>query len=46
VQEELLARGFVDPRQEDEDEEEFSLRLQEEVDCYINCHNIAYGYCI
>jgi len=46
VQEELLAQGMVDPRQEDESEERFNRRLQEEVDYYINYHNIAHEYCI
>ena len=46
VQDELLARGTVEPRQEDEDETAFNERLQEAVDHYLNCHNIAQELCI
>jgi len=41
VQRELLARGEVEYRGEEETEEEFQQRLQEETDHYINCHNFA-----
>ena len=41
VQTDLLARGIVEPQQEDEDETAFSERLQEAVDHYINCRNFA-----
>jgi len=41
VQRELLASGKVEYRTEDETEEEFQQRLQEEIDHYINCHNLA-----
>ena len=46
VQSELLARGVVQPRQEDESESSFQARLQSEVDYYINCYNFAHEYCM
>jgi len=39
VQRELLARGEVEYREEDESEEEFQQRLQEAIDDHINRHN-------
>lgn len=44
VQKELLARGDIEYRREEESEEEFTLRLQEEIDYYINCHNFAHEF--
>tara|TARA_B100000315_G_scaffold146425_1_gene135358 strand:+ start:792 stop:998 length:207 start_codon:yes stop_codon:yes gene_type:complete len=46
VQKELLSRGEVEYKQEDETEEEFSQRLEEETDYYINCHNLANEFCL
>ena len=46
VQDELLARGTIEPRQTDEPEAVFNERLQEEIDHYINCHNFAQELCI
>jgi len=41
VQRDLLASGEVEYRGEDETEEKFQERLQEAIDHYINCHNLA-----
>ena len=41
VQQELISSRDVEPRMEDETEEEFQARLNEEVDYYINTHNLA-----
>lgn len=41
VQRELLSSGQVEPKLEDETEEEFQERLTEETDEYINCHNFT-----
>lgn len=46
VQAELLARGVVQPRQEEESESSFQARLQSEVDYYISCYNFAHEYCV
>jgi hypothetical protein len=39
VQRELLSRGDVEYRGEDETEDEFQSRLQEAIDDYVNRHN-------
>jgi hypothetical protein len=39
VQKELLARGDVEYRGEEETEDDFQQRLQEAIDDYINRHN-------
>lgn len=41
VQRELFSSGQVEPKLEDETEEEFQERLTEETDEYINGHNFA-----
>lgn len=41
AQRELLARGDIAYREEDESEEEFERRLMEETDYYLNCNNFA-----
>jgi len=41
VEKELLARGEVKYKEEDETEDEFKRRLHEAVDDYINRHNHA-----
>ena len=41
VEKELLARGEVEYKEEDETEDEFKRRLHEAVDDYINRHNQA-----
>ena len=46
VQEQLLSRCTIEPRQEDESEEAFTQRLHEEVDHYINTHNLAHEFMI
>ena len=46
VQAELLARGVIEPRQEEESEKTFDERLQSEVDYYLNCYNFAHEYCV
>ena len=44
VQDRLLATGRVEPRQSDESEADFQDRLQEEIDYYLNTHNVAQKY--
>ena len=46
VQAELLSRGVIEPRQEEESEKTFDERLQSEVDYYLNCYNFAHEYCV
>jgi len=46
LQTELLSRGLVEPRQEDESEAAFQARLQSEVDYYLNCYNFTHEYCL
>lgn len=41
IRQELLASGRVEPKLEDETDEEFQDRLTEETDEYINCRNSA-----
>ena len=46
VQDELLATETIEPRQEDETEDEFNNRLQEAIDHHINCRNSAHEFSI
>ena len=46
VQDELLSTGTIEPKQEDETEDEFNDRLQEAIDHHINCRNLAQEFCI
>ena len=46
VQDELLAQGMVEPKQDDESEEAFNNRLQEAIDHHINCRNRAQEFSI
>lgn len=46
VQDDLLATGTIEPRQEDELEEAFNSRLQEAIDYYLNCRNVAQEFSI
>ena len=45
VQDELLAQGIVEPKQKNENQEEFNNRLQEAIDHH-NCRNLAQEFCI
>jgi hypothetical protein len=46
VQNELLAQEIVEPKQENETEEQFEARLQEAIDQHINCRNTAQEFSI
>jgi len=46
VQNNLLATGTIEPKQEDETEEAFNGRLQEAIDYHINCNNLAQQFTI
>ena len=46
VQRNLLARGDIAYREEDESEAAFEQRLLEETDHYLNCHNFANEFCL
>jgi len=46
VQNNLLATGTIEPKQEDETEDEFNSRLQEAIDYHINCNNLAQQFTI
>ena len=46
VQDNLLATGTIEPKQEDESEDEFNDRLQEAIDHRINGNNLAQEFAI
>ena len=46
VQAELMARGVVLPREEEESDSSFQARLQSEVDYYLSCYHFAHEYCV
>ncbi len=46
VQDNLLATGTIEPKQEDESEDEFNDRLQEAIDHRINGNNLAQEFSI
>ena len=46
VQDNLLATGTIEPKQEYETEDEFNSRLQEAIDHHINGNNLAQEFSI